>query len=154
LTTCYGAFDFSRCLLHIENTEYYQRKSEDSAGEIDLDADTAALFKSFRARAPKSLFDIESPNAPRAERKARCYRCNAVFECVNEWLRIQGVDTMKPLHTMRKDIRITSAIYADKKKTVTPKAFAGLLTSTENVILADFKTVKTTTTSQRKVHGA
>jgi hypothetical protein len=58
---------------------------------------------------------------------------------------------MKPLHTMRKeigsiiasengifeasrylrhsDIRITSAIYADKKKTVTPKAFAGLLTS-------------------------
>jgi integrase len=76
---------------------------------------------------------------------------NAVFERVNEWLRLQGVDTMKPLHTMRKeigsiiasengifeasrylrhsDIRITSAIYADKKKTVTPKAFAGLLTS-------------------------
>ncbi len=27
------------------------------------------------------------------------------------------------------DIRITSAIYADKKKVVTPKAFAGLLTS-------------------------
>jgi hypothetical protein len=27
------------------------------------------------------------------------------------------------------DIRITSAIYADKKKTVTPNAFAGLLTS-------------------------
>jgi integrase len=142
-------FDFSRGLLHIENTEYHQLKSEDSAGEIDLDADTAALFKGFRARAPKSLFVIESPNAPRAERKTRCYRCNAVFERVNEWLRVQGVDTMKPLHTMRKeigsiissehgifeasrylrhsDIRITSAIYADKKKPVTPKAFAGLL---------------------------
>lgn len=150
-------FDFSRGLLHIENTEYHQLKSEDSAGEIDLDADTAALFKGFRARAPKSLFVIESPNAPRAERKARCYRCNAVFERVNEWLRIQGVDTMKPLHTMRKeigsiiasehgifeasrylrhsDIRITSAIYADKKKTVTPKAFAGLLASTESNVI-------------------
>jgi integrase len=145
-------FDFSRSVLYIENTEYHQLKSEDSAGEIDLDADTAALFKGYRARAPKSLFVIESPNAPRAERKARCYRCNAVFERVNEWLRVQGVDTMKPLHTMRKeigsiiasehgifeasrylrhsDIRITSAIYADKKKTVTPKAFAGLLAST------------------------
>jgi integrase len=144
-------FDFSRGLLHVENTEFHQLKSEDSAGVIDLDADTAALFKGFRARNPKSLFVIESPNAPRAERKARCYRCNAVFERVNEWLRVQGVDTMKPLHTMRKeigsiiasehgifeasrylrhsDIRITSAIYADKKKTVTPKAFAGLLTS-------------------------
>ena len=73
---------------------------------------------------------------------------------------VQGVDTMKPLHTMRKeigsiiasehgifeasrylrhsDIRITSAIYADKKKTVTPKAFAGLLTSAPNVIEANF----------------
>jgi integrase len=144
-------FDFSRGLLHIENTEYHQLKSEDSAGVIDLDADTAALFKGFRASNPKSIFVIESPNAPRAERTARCYRCNAVFERVNEWLRLQGVDTMKPLHTMRKeigsiiasengifeasrylrhsDIRITSAIYADKKKTVTPKAFAGLLTS-------------------------
>ncbi len=150
-------FDFSRAVLHIENTEYHQLKSEDSAGEIDLDADTAALFKGYRARAPKSLFVIESPNAPRAERKARCYRCNAVFERVNEWLRVQGVDTMKPLHTMRKeigsiiasehgifeasrylrhsDIRITSAIYADKKKTVTPKAFAGLLTSTESNVI-------------------
>ena len=64
----------------------------------------------------------------------------------------QGVQNMKPLHTMRKeigsiianeegifaasrylrhsDIRITSAIYADKKKTVTPKAFAGVLSTT------------------------
>ncbi len=144
-------FDFGRGLLHVENTEFHQLKSEDSAGVIDLDADTAALFKGFRARAQRSLFVIESPNPPRAERKARCYRCNAVFERVNEWLRIQGVDNMKPLHTMRKeigsiiasehgifeasrylrhsDIRITSAIYADKKKTVTPKAFAGLLAS-------------------------
>jgi integrase len=150
-------FDFSRGLLRIENTEYHQLKSEDSAGEIDLDADTAALFKGYLARAPKSVFVIESPNAPRTERKTRCYRCNAVFERVNEWLRLQGVDTLKPLHTMRKeigsiiasehgifeasrylrhsDIRITSAIYADKKKTVTPKAFAGILAAPkENVV--------------------
>jgi len=150
-------FDFSRNKLHIENTEYHQLKSEDSAGEIDLDADTAALFKGFRARAPKSIFVIESPNAPRSDRNYRHYRCNAVFERVNEWLREQGVDTAKPLHTMRKeigsiiasehgifeasrylrhsDIRITSAIYADKKKIVTPKAFAGLLTAGEDRVV-------------------
>jgi integrase len=150
-------FDFGRGLLHIENTEFHQLKSEDSAGVIDLDADTAALFKGYRALVPKSVFVIESPNAPRAERKARCYRCNAVFERVNEWLRVQGVDTMKPLHTLRKeigsiiasehgifeasrylrhsDIRITSAIYADKKKTVTPKVFVGLLSASEEKIV-------------------
>jgi hypothetical protein len=59
------------------------------------------------------------------------------------------VDNAKPLHTMRKeigsimasehgifaasrylrhsDIRITSAIYADKKKAVTPTVFSGVL---------------------------
>ena len=143
------AFDFSRGLLRIENSEFHQLKSEDSAGVIDLDEDTATLFNGFRVRAPKSTFVIESRNPPRTGMKARFYRCNGVFERVNEWLRLQGVDSMKPLHTMRKeigsiiasehgifeasrylrhsDIRITSAIYADKKKTVTPKAFAGLL---------------------------
>ena len=147
-------FDFNRSLLHIENTEFHQLKSEDSAGDIDLDADTVAMFKGFRVHAPKSVFVIESPNAPRSEKKARCYRCNAVFERVNEWLREQGVDNPKPLHTMRKeigsiiasehgifeasrylrhsDIRITSAIYADKKKAITPKALSGLLSGKAN----------------------
>jgi integrase len=146
------AFDFSRSLLRIENSEHHQLKSEDSAGEIDLDLGTAALFKGYRACNPKSLFVIESPNPSRSTSASRCYRCNAVFERVNAWLREQGVENAKPLHTLRKeigsiiaseqgifeasrylrhsDIRITSSIYADKKKTVTPKAFAGLLTAT------------------------
>lgn len=150
-------FDFSRGILHIENTEFHQLKSEDSAGEIDLDADTTALFKGYRARNPKALFVIESPNPPRAGKKARFYRCDAVFERVNTWLKAQGVDATKPLHTMRKeigsiiasehgifeasrylrhsDIRITSAIYAGKKKTITPNAFAGLLSGSEQKIV-------------------
>jgi integrase len=142
------AFDFGRSLLRVENTEYQQLKSEDSAGEIDLDQDTLQVFKGLRAKSPKSLFVIESPNPSRSTSVSRCYRCNAVFERVNAWLREQGVENAKPLHTMRKeigsiiasehgifeasrylrhsDIRITSAIYADKKKAVTPKVFAGL----------------------------
>lgn len=143
------AFDFSRKLLRVENTQYHQLKSEDSAGEIDLDQETSDLFQEFRRENPTSLFVIESPNPVRSATKSRCYRCNATFEHVNSWLRVQGVDNIKPLHTMRKeigsiiasehgifeasrylrhsDIRITSAIYADKKKSVTPKVFAGLL---------------------------
>lgn len=143
------SLDFPRRLVRVESTEFHHLKSEDSAGEIDLDDDTLALFRGYRAKAPKSLFVIESPNRPRSETKARCYRCDAVFKRVLDWLRQHGVDSPKPLHTMRKeigsiiasehgifeasrylrhsDIRITSAIYADKKKTVTPKSFAGLL---------------------------
>lgn len=143
------AFDFPNSKLRVETSEFHELKSEDSAGEIDLDADTLALFRGYRAKAPKSLFVIESPNRPRKELKARCYRCDAVFKEALTWLRAKGVETTKPLHTLRKeigsiiasehgifeasrylrhsDIRITSAIYADKKKTITPKTFSGLL---------------------------
>ncbi len=146
------AFDFQNSILRVEASEFHQLKSEDSAGVIDLDADSVTLFRGYRAKNPKSLFVIESPNPPRSEMKARCYRCDAVFKRVLAWLRAQGVETTKPLHTLRKeigsliasehgifeasrylrhsDIRITSAIYADKKKSVTPSAFAGLLGQT------------------------
>jgi integrase len=143
------SFDFATSTLRVEPTEYHQLKSEDSAGEIDLDADTLALFRGYRAKNPTALFVIDGKDRPSNQMKSRHYRCNAVFKEALLWLRNQGVEATKPLHTLRKeigsviasehgifeasrylrhsDIRITSAIYADKKKTVTPKAFAGLL---------------------------
>lgn len=98
------AFDFTKAVLRVEPSEYHELKSEDSAGEIDLDAETAALFQGFRARASKELFVIESANPARRDTKSRCYRCNDIFDRVNSWLRGQGVENAKPLHTMRKEI--------------------------------------------------
>jgi integrase len=159
------SFDFGRKVLRVESTEFKELKSEDSAGEIDLDDDTLAIFRGFRAKNPKAVFVIESPNKPRSEMKARCYRCDSIFKRVLEWLRAQGVEASKPLHTMRKeigsiiasehgifeasrylrhsDIRITSAIYADKKKTVTPKSFDGLLRGAASVPIDQAKVPKT-----------
>lgn len=155
------AFDFHGSTLRVETSEFHQLKSEDSAGVIDLDADTLALFLGFRASHSKSLFVIESLKQPRTHTKARGYRCDEVFKRVLSWLRTQGVESNKPLHTLRKeigsiiasehgifeasrylrhsDIRITSAIYADKKKVVTPKAFAGLLGKPSSVAEGDSK---------------
>jgi integrase len=143
------AIDFPGSVLRVETSEYHQLKSEDSAGEIDLDADTLVLFRSYRAKHPKSIFVIESSKQPINRLKSRRYRCDAVFKKLLAWLQGQGVEGNKPIHTLRKeigsiiasehgifaasrylrhsDIRITSAIYADKKHTVVPKAFAGLL---------------------------
>lgn len=143
------AFDFASSSMRVESSEFHELKSEDSAGKVDLDSDTLALFRHYRAKKPKAVFVVESPLSHRNNAKAGRYRCNPVFKRVLEWLRNHGVDGHKPLHTLRKeigsiiasehgifeasrylrhaDIHITSAFYADRKKTVTPNAFVGLL---------------------------
>lgn len=143
------SFDFANSKLMVESTEYQQLKSEDSTGEVDLDADLLAMFRNWREEKSTSLFVIESDKPPKPQASTRYYRCNAHFKILLKWLRGQGIDSLKPLHTLRKeigsiiasehgifeasrflrhsDIRITSAIYADKKKVITPRAFKGLL---------------------------
>lgn len=143
------AFDFSNSTLCVESSEFHELKSEDSAGKVDLEAETLALFHAYRAKKPKAVFVVESPLKHDSKAKAGRYRCNPVFKKVLTWLRKHGVDGHKPIHTLRKeigsiiaseygifaasrylrhaDIHITSAFYADKKKAITPKAFAGLL---------------------------
>lgn len=145
------AFDFAGAVLRVETSEYHELKSEDSAGAIDLDDDTLALFRGYRAKAPHDVFVVKSPLESVKNPRPGRYRCNPVFKRVLAWLRANGINGHKPLHTLRKeigsiiaseqgifeasrylrhaDIHITSAIYADKKKTVTPKTFAGLLGS-------------------------
>ncbi len=135
-------FDFENATLTIESSQYHQLKSEDSSGELDLDQRTLAIFKEFRSDAPDSEFVINSPYKPASYRQSRSYRCEAIFDRLNGWLRANGVDAQKPLHTLRKeigsiiaaqygifqasrylrhsDIRITAAVYADKKQRVVP----------------------------------
>lgn len=154
------AFDFPNSALRVESSEFHELKSEDSAGAIDMDADTLALFRGYRAKTPTAQFVIKSPLKPDPKAKAGRYRCNPVFDKVLAWLRKNGVDGHKPLHTLRKeigsviasehgifeasrylrhaDIHITSAFYADKKKVVTPKTFAGLLGNGPPTQTADF----------------
>jgi len=147
--------DFSRKLIRLQSTEYHQLKSEDSAGEIDLSPDILAMLQKYRAEAPEAVFVVESPNPPKKNPADRHYRADPVFERALAWLRANGVDDRKPIHVLRKeigsviasehgifeasrylrhsDIRITAAIYADKKRVITPSVFAGALPAAEKV---------------------
>lgn len=143
------AVDFANGVLRVESTEFHQLKSEDSAGEIDLDPETLALFRGWRARRPKTVFVVESPNGPRTSSKSRRYRCDGAFKRLLGWLHKNGVADPRPVHVLRKEvgsliaaehgiyaasrylrhssIAITAAVYLDRKQRVTPKTFAGLL---------------------------
>jgi integrase len=149
----WSAFDFPGARLRVESSEFHELKSADSAGAIDLDSDAVALFRGYRAQAPKDIFVIQSRLAAAESPKPGRYRCEPVFKAVIAWLRANGVSGAKPIHTLRKeigsiiaseqgifeasrylrhaDIHITAATYADKKKVVTPKTFAGLLGNPE-----------------------
>ncbi len=143
-TLLWAQFDFQKRLLVIEDTDYKQLKSHDSAGEIDLEPELCDIFKSFREKA-EGDFVLENPLRLRiiepSERKSRGYRCNETHNFLLTWLRTKGVKDRRPIHTMRKeigsiiasrdgiwkasrylrhsDIRITSKLYADKKLPVT-----------------------------------
>ncbi|MEM7558923.1 MAG: tyrosine-type recombinase/integrase [Planctomycetota bacterium] len=135
------AFDFEAETLVVRDTKYHQLKSEDSAGEVDLTPEVASVFRGFLSVATGE-FVIESPNPPRKPGDPRHYRCDKIFDRLRQWLRYNGVDAKKPIHELRKeigsiiasehdifaasrylrhsDIRITAAIYVDKKRKVTP----------------------------------
>lgn len=135
-TLMWDAFDFENSKLVIEPNKYNMLKSEDSAGEIELDSQLNRLFWEFWQKA-KGQFVIESPNEARHRTVARSYRAEMHFAKANRWLREQGCTAKKPLHELRKEfgslinerhgiyeasralrhsqIAITVAHYADKK---------------------------------------
>ena len=138
----WNSFDFDGATLSIVSSQYHQLKSEDSSGVIDLDERTNSRFAEFRSLSPDDEFVIESPYKPANRRNSRSYRCESIFDRLNDWLRANGVNAQKPLHTLRKeigsiiaaqygifqasrylrhsDIRITAQFYADKKQRVVP----------------------------------
>jgi hypothetical protein len=146
--------DFKAGVIRIEATEVGDLKSEDSAGEVAIDETLCGILQGFKAKA-RSQFVIEGPEEEKASSRAwgHAYRCTPTFEFLSTWLRKQGVDNNKPLHTLRKeagamvatrqgiyaasrflrhaDIQVTAMHYADHKERVTVDM--GALLEPENV---------------------
>ena len=139
--------------FHPDAARYFQPKSEDSTGDVEVDPEVMAVFRGFRAKA-KGEFVIDSPNAVRTEATYAHYRCQRDFEALTKWLRAHGVTGNTPLHSLRKeygsqmcakhgiyaashalrhaDIQITSQHYLDRKRRATV-GMGHLLTGTKNI---------------------
>lgn len=171
----WGQVDFTKGLVRIERTEYFQPKSEDSAGEVDLDPETLALLRGWKATA-SGAFVIESTRQPRHDSSRTNYRCTPHFEALYTWLRAQGITARKPLHELRKElgallasnhgifaaqsvlrhaqISTTAAYYTDKKRRITAGLGALLSPSPGNVINAGFTDSKGNSTMANEGAGA
>ncbi|HUZ06230.1 MAG TPA: hypothetical protein VMV89_01945, partial [Candidatus Paceibacterota bacterium] len=108
--------DWRNNVIKLEETDWLHLKTSDSAGEISVDAEVIAELRQFMP-ASKSPFIVASVVTwgngetkrtrirPARNDSARAYyRCEPVFDRLNEWLRSKGVTANKPLHEMRKEI--------------------------------------------------
>jgi integrase len=147
--------DLKAGVIHIEATEAGDVKTEDSAGEVAIDATLCEILQGFKARAT-SQYVIDGMEDETASSRpwGHAYRCTPVFDFLTAWLRKNGVEGNKPLHTLRKeagamiatkkgiyaasrflrhaDIQVTAMHYADHKERVTVDVGAWL--KPENVI--------------------
>jgi integrase len=134
------SFRWESGVIRIETTRYFHPKSEDSIGDVQVDPELMEVFRGYRARASGD-FVIESSRAPKPGVTYSHYRCQEHFEKLTRWLREQGVNANKPLHTLRKeygsqicaahgihaasralrhaDIGITNQFYTDSRARVT-----------------------------------
>jgi integrase len=134
------AFRWKEGAIRIETTEHSTPKTSDSAGDVPIDKELAALFRGWHAKA-SGLFVIEADAEPRADTSYAHYRAQSHFDALIKWLKSKGVTAIKPLHEMRKefgsqlcakygiyaasralrhaDIAITAQHYVDQKERVT-----------------------------------
>ena len=130
------SLDYKRGTIRIEATEYFQPKSEDSAGDVEVDPEVLEILRGFM-KGTMGEFVVNSPNAPRLAATYNHYRAESHFEALNLWLRKKGVTGRAPLHVLRKEfgslmtekfgiyaasralrhgrLEVTSAYYADTK---------------------------------------
>lgn len=89
--------------IHIERTEFFAPKSEDSIGVVDLEPELVPLMKEWK-RSREGKFVIPSHLPPRHDVSRVNYRCEPSFVALYAWLRAKGVVADKPLHELRKEL--------------------------------------------------
>jgi integrase len=153
--------DFNGGFIRIEATEVGGLKSEDSAGAVPIEAAFVAVLRGYYAKANGPFVVGGTSGESESRDWGQQYRCEPVFNRLNAWLRINGVNASKPLHTLRKeagsliatksgiyaaslflrhaDAQVTAMHYADHKERVTVGigSFLNLENSIESVQVAN-----------------
>ena len=139
-TLLWEQIDFDRKLVRIKTTQYFKPKSEDSAGEVEIDDELVEILRELYERG-SGEFVIESSRDPKPGASYSFTRAESAFKTLYLWLQNKGVKDSKPLHTLRKefgsiicqkaglyaasrllrhaDIAVTASYYLDKKERVT-----------------------------------
>ena len=149
----WDSFRWKGNAIEIKPTEFFEGKSEDSYGLIEVDSELMDIFRGYRAQAT-DVFVIESDQPPKLVDWNR-YRCGLHFEKLAIWLRAHNVTGDKPLHVLRKefgsrinakggihaasralrhaDLSVTNQFYTDNRSRVVT-GLGHLLESPSNIV--------------------
>ncbi len=102
--------------IHIEVTEAGALKTAGSSARVAIDETLCALLRGYKANAD-SQFVIDGGKGKGGSRAwGQLYRCQSAFDYLLYWLRQNGVEERRALHTLRKEagsiIATKSGIYA------------------------------------------
>jgi integrase len=87
--------------LTLRETKWMRPKTEDSSEPLPLEPGLIGLLMEWQT-VTKGAFVVASRSEPRLPKGGKSYRCQVQMEVGNAWLRKNGVDVQKPLHTLRK----------------------------------------------------
>jgi integrase len=146
--------NFDKNLIALDATKYFKPKSENSGTEVSIDSELSELLRGYHAK-HGGKFVLQSDVRPLLKSKVPQYRANRHFEALIKWLRRNGVESQKPIHTLRKeagslvnkmhglyaastflrhaDIQVTSAHYVENKEVITSGLGAFLAGNIEDI---------------------
>jgi integrase len=101
--------DFATNVLRLQETEWLQLKTRDSAADITLDPEVMAELRALLPvptdkPAPWSQFILQSSRPPKPDSLRPYYRAEDIFDRLYTWLRGKGIRSNKPLHELRKEV--------------------------------------------------
>jgi len=101
--------DYNLNLIRLEETEWLQLKTADSAATIPVDPEVMSELQMLKPASQSALlsqsqFVLNSSRPPRANSLRAFYRAEQTFDRLNVWLRGKGIRSNKPLHELRKEV--------------------------------------------------
>ncbi len=93
---------FDSKVIRIQTTRYFQPKSEDSVGEVEVDPELIDILREYYPHS-KGSFVINSGVEPKIGLYFSQYRCDKDFKALNKWLRSKEITANNPLHSLRKE---------------------------------------------------
>ena len=96
------AFRWKEGVIRVEATRFFRPKSRDSEGDVLVDPELLEIFRGYYAKR-RSEFVIESDFPPNPSALYDHYRCEREISDLIDWLRLKGVVSKTPLHTLRKE---------------------------------------------------